>query len=273
MNRAVRRRIASRLRAACLVAASLTLAAGRTSVTAQSIQLRPVADTSLSETAPNNNLGGQSFTTAGVTQNNTKTRALYQFDIAGNIPATSLITSVELLFEVTRQPVDGYAIGTFGLHRMLVPWGEGNKVTANPNFPGQGAPATFGEATWLSSIHGGTLWSQPGGAPGVDFVAETSASQVVYSIANSPYSFGFTAQIAADVQYWLDHPGENFGWMLMVEPESVAFTARRFGSREDGVNAPLLRIQYQAVPEPASLATIALLVALAWTRPRTGKRA
>jgi hypothetical protein len=232
----------------------------------QSIELRPVADTSLSETVPNNNLGAATFTTAGVTQNNTRTRALYQFDIAGSIPANSLITSAELLLEITRQPADGYAIGTFGLHRVLVPWGEGNKVAANPNFPGQGAPATLGEATWLSSIHGATLWSLPGGAPGVDFVASSSASQVVYSIANSPYSFGLTVQLAGDVQYWLDHPAENFGWMLIDEAESVAFTARRFGSREGGVNAPKLLIQYQPVPEPALLVAGALLLALGRTR-------
>lgn len=237
---------------------------------AQSVTLRPVADTSLSETAPNNNLGAQLFTTAGVTQNNTKTRVLYQFDIAANIPAGSLITSVELVLEVTRQPADGYAIGSFGLHRMLVSWGEGNKVAANPNNPGQGAPASSGEATWLQRLHGVASWSAPGGAAGTDFAAATSASQVVYTVGNSPYSFGFTSAIAADVQAWLDAPLQNFGWMLLVEPESEAFTARRFGSREDALNAPLLHIQYEPVPEPASLASLGCLLGLAWLGRRRG---
>ena len=237
---------------------------------AQFITLRPVADTSLSETAPNNNLGAQTFTTAGVTQNNTKTRALYQFDIAGNIPAGSLITSVELLLEVTRQPADGYAIGTFGLHRVLVPWGEGNKITANPNNPGQGAPASAGEATWLQRQHGIAAWASPGGAPGTDFIAMSSALQVVYNMANSPYSFGFTSALSADVQTWLDNPSQNFGWMLLVEPETDAFTARRFGAREDSINAPRLILQYEPVPEPACLSALGCLIGLALLRRNRG---
>ena len=48
----------------------------------------------------------------------------------------------------------------------------------------------------------------------------------------------------ADVQYWLDHPQSNFGWMLICQTESENFTARRFGSRENTNKSPFLTIQF-----------------------------
>ena len=50
----------------------------------------------------------------------------------------------------------------------------------------------------------------------------------------------------ADVQLWLDHPEQNFGWMLKTEEEQSNFTARRFGSREleDPFESPQLTITY-----------------------------
>jgi hypothetical protein len=57
----------------------------------------------------------------------------------------------------------------------------------------------------------------------------------------------------ADVQGWLNNPKSNFGWMLISESEDTRFTARRFGSREDPNNAPLLDVQYVLVPEPRPL--------------------
>ena len=49
----------------------------------------------------------------------------------------------------------------------------------------------------------------------------------------------------ADVQAWLENPSTNFGWLIKDEIESSATTARRFGSREDAVNSPRLRIEYE----------------------------
>lgn len=223
---------------------------------ADSLTLRPVADTTLVETAPNNNLGGQTFSNAGTTQNFTKNRALFRFDVTG-IPNGSVVQSASLVFEVTKQPVDGYAPADFGLHRMLVAWGEGNKIAADPRSPGQGALATAGEATWNSpAAMTGAIWAAPGGQLGTDFVAANSAGQTIYSTANSPYFFT-SSQLAADVQLWLDNPGGNFGWMLRANDEGPNFTARRFGSREDAINAPQLILQYSAVPEPSALVLLA----------------
>ncbi len=227
------------------------------STRADSVTLRPVADTTLIETAPNNNLGGQPFANSGTTQNFTKNRALFRFDVSA-IPTGAQVDSVSLAFEVTRQPVDGYAPADFGLHRMLVSWGEGVQTTANPGSPGQGAPASPGEATWLARFaQTGPNWAAPGGLAGTDFAAASSAGQSIYSVANSPYFFT-SSQLAADVQLWLANPSENFGWMLLANNEGPNFTARRFGSREDAINAPQLIVQFTAVPEPSSLVLAAM---------------
>lgn len=226
------------------------------SARADSLTLRPVADTTLIETAPNNNLGGQTFANAGTTQNFTKNRALFRFDVSA-MPNGSVVQSASLVFEVTRQPVDGYAPADFGLHRMLVAWGEGNKTASNPGSPGQGAPASRGEATWNSpAALTGITWAAPGGQSGTDFAAVNSAGQTIYSTANSPYFFT-SSQLAADVQLWLDNPGGNLGWMLLANDEGPNFTARRFGSREDAINAPQLILQYSAVPEPSAMVLLA----------------
>ena len=238
------------------------------SARADSVTLRPVADTTLIETAPNNNLGGQTFANSGTTQNFTKNRALFRFDVSA-IPTAAQVDSVSLAFEVTRQPVDGYAPADFGLHRMLVSWGEGTKTTANPGSPGQGAPASPGEATWLARFaQTGPNWAAPGGLAGTDFAVASSAGQSIYSVANSPYFFT-SSQLAADVQLWLANPSANFGWMLLANDEGPNFTARRFGSREDGINAPQLLVQFTAVPEPSSLVLAALAVSWLARRVRS----
>ena len=219
------------------------------------VTLRPVADTSLLETVPNNNLGGQSFLAAGTTQNNTKTRGLLLFDFT-QIPVNTTISAVTLQVEVTQQPADGYAISAFGLHRMLVSWGEGNKIAANPLSPGQGAPATAGEATWNQRFVGTTPWSLPGAKRDTEFVTAPSSVEVIYNVGSSPYHFQSTAELVADVQSWVNDPQGNHGWMLMTEAEGTPFTARRFGSREDVSRAPLLTVEFSVVPEPGTLALL-----------------
>jgi len=48
----------------------------------------------------------------------------------------------------------------------------------------------------------------------------------------------------ADVQLWLLNPAANVGWLLISEPESTPFSARRIGSREHTNNTPVLNIEY-----------------------------
>ena len=219
---------------------------------AASTSVIPIADTTLSENWPSNNLGGLTFVNSGTTQNFTKNRGLYKFDVAAAIPAHSRINSARLVVEVTKQPADDQHSSDFGLHRMLQPWGEGNKISpTNSVNQGQGSPATDGEATWYYRFAFTNSWAAPGAAPTNDYVAAASAAQTVYGLIDSPYTWGSTAQMIADVQFWLDNPSANFGWALVCQAEATDFTARRFASREDTNYPPSLNIDF--IPPPQIL--------------------
>jgi hypothetical protein len=206
-----------------------------------------VADTSLLEVSPTNNLGGYPGMNAGTTQEYKKTRALTRFDLS-SLPTNTIILSAMLQIEVTRQPDEPPNHTTFGLHRMLRPWGEGNKSPTGQQ-AGKGLPASPGEATWECAFHPTNAWSTPGGAPDIDFSSVESSSQFIYGTAASPYRFETSPELVADVTTWVRQPTANFGWMLLCNEESVNFTARRFSTREDTVNAPpFLELQYLVPP-------------------------
>lgn len=226
----------------------LTLSFSPIVAKADTVYLRPSADTTLHEYFPDNNLGAQIHFNAGTTQNGPRTRGLMAFDIAAAIPPGSTINSVSLTLEVVGQPVDGDAPSNFGLHRMLVGWGEG-AGSGNPPFLGR--PAMPGEANWTHRLAGSTPWAAPGGLAGVDFMAQFSSDTFIYGVNFSPYLFDTTARLVADVQLWLDQPAQNFGWMLLTQSENEIFSARRFASREDPFRAPQLLIDFTPVPEPA----------------------
>jgi hypothetical protein len=80
---------------------------------------------------------------------------------------------------------------------------------------------------------------------GFDTLETASASAFVYGTLESPYQFGPSEPMRHDVQSWIDNPSSNFGWLLRSTSEASPKTARRFGSREDFLNTPLLRIEYE----------------------------
>src|SRR5436190_3400612 len=88
-------------------------------IRAESVILTPVADTTLIETEPGNNLGGAAIVNSGTTQNFTRNRGLFRFDISGQIPLGSRITKVDFVVEVTGQPKEEQWSSSFGLHRLL----------------------------------------------------------------------------------------------------------------------------------------------------------
>jgi hypothetical protein len=207
----------------------------------------PVADTSLLEVGPTNNLGGYPGMNAGTTQEFKKTRALTRFDFS-SLPTNSVILSAVLQIEVTRHPDEPPNNTTFGLHRMLRPWGEGNKAPAGQQ-AGKGLPASPGEATWECAFHPTNAWTVPGGAPDVDYSSVESSSQFIYGTGDSPYRFETTPELVADITAWVENPAANFGWMLLCNEESVNFTARRFSTREDVLNSPpFLEVEYLVPP-------------------------
>src|SRR6185295_11004379 len=163
---------------------------------AVSLTLIPSADTSLIEIAPTNNNGGQAWLLSGKIQNDVyRVRALMKFDFS-TLPTNATVLAAALKVEVTRQPGDGLANSPFGLHRMLRPWGEGNKVATT--VPGQGLPATDGEATWRHAFFPTNEWTIPGAASGVDFSDIESSFQFVYGTGQSPYRFESTPELVAD---------------------------------------------------------------------------
>jgi hypothetical protein len=211
---------------------------------AETLFLYPSADTSIMEAFPGNNFGGNEFFNSGTTQNFTTNRGLLKFDIAEVLPAKAKILAVSLTLEVVGSSVAGDLPSSFVLHRLLQDWGEGNKAGHPPQQPYLGQPATDGEATFLYRFASTNQWDTPGASPGVDYVAEFSADTFVYGENFSPYTFDSTERLVADVEHWIAHTNENFGWMLISRDETNDFTARRFASREDPPRAPLLTVEY-----------------------------
>jgi len=215
---------------------------------AATADLIPSGDTTLSENYASNNFGAMTFLNSGTTQNLTKNRGLLRFDLGGEVPALSRITNAWLTVEVLKQPADGYAFADFGLHRLLRSWGEGTKQTP-PATPGSGtgAPAGTNEACWLTPLAFSTnLWTGSG-AQG-DFLLGSSSTTTIYGIGDSPYTFFATPAMLEDLQMWLDNPASNFGWALVCEDETLLFTARRFGSRENEQFAPVLHLEFEPPP-------------------------
>jgi hypothetical protein len=230
---------------------------------AEVVALAPAHDTTLIEVQPDRNNGGEGWVNAGTTQNGQRNRGLFQWDFTGVIPPDANILSVSLALQVTRVPGCGRVDSSFSMYPMLRAWGEGDKIALD-NRGGQGAPATPGEATWNERFFATASWGAPGGAPGVDFAASASASQFIYDIGRSPYTFASDSGLLTDVQNWVKNPQTNFGWILISDDEATPFTARRFGSREDPLgNGPILTVDFQIVPEPGTFAlTAAGLISL-----------
>lgn len=220
------------------------------------VTLIPSADTTLIEHAPDSNLGGQKYFSAGSTGLTppTRNRGLFRFDVAGAVPAGARIQAVNLTLSVVHQPSNGDNPSPFVLRKMLKPWGEGNKPLEEGGSPGLGEAATAGEATWQDRFaFSGQPWTRPGGQAPEDFSPAITAEVYIYGTADSPYLLPSTPALVADTQSWLDQPAVNYGWILMTEAEAQPYTARRFGSREDPDNAPQLEIHFLIEPKILSV--------------------
>jgi hypothetical protein len=209
------------------------------------IHLTPIADTSLLESNPDNNLGGLASVPAGTTPSG-RSRALFRFDLAV-IPSNAAITAVEFSIAAVTQNSQ-HPASIFALNRLLRNWGEGTGSLSNG-----GDPATTNAATWNNRLHPATPWSSPGAAFGLDYVMAFSATNFIDALTN--YTFQSTPAKVADVQLWLINPGANFGWIFMTQSEATNFTVRRFATREDATQAPTLTVHYALAPviSPVSL--------------------
>ena len=212
--------------------------AGVRSASATIINLTPSKDNTLyefdaKEGDVSNALGLHFF--AGMTAMSELRRGVLAFDIAGQIPAGSTITAVNLSMNMSRTALETARI--VELHKLLADWGEGTSQA--PGEEGDGAPATPNDATWPHRLFDTIFWTNEGG----DFSATVSASQSIGAIGQYTWT---SAQMVADVQSWLDDPGSNFGWLVLGD-ESTNLTAKRFDSRESA-SPPMLIIQFTPPP-------------------------
>lgn len=160
-------------------------------------------------------------------------RGLLRFDIAAAVPPGAHIVAASLTLNVTQ--TNAFVPTLAHAHRVLAAWGEGNSVAVGGG--GGGALAAAGDATWLHGSYPNVPWTNVGG----DFaaVAAWDLSMPSFGTVSSPTSPG----IAADVQFWLDHPNQNFGWLLKTD-ETSSLTAHRIDSRESAGSPPTLSITY-----------------------------
>jgi hypothetical protein len=213
--------------ASLFIAASMTFADGAAAAT---VNLGPIKDNTLIQ-APigNSNGAGDGIYSGrvGALGDSTLRRALLAFDLS-SIPAGSTVNSVTLRLEMAQSQNELDRL--FTLHRVSADWGEEGSLGS-----GTGSPAETGDATWLFRFFSTQAWTTPGG----DFTAAPSASQVVSAIG--PYEWT-GAGLVADVEFWLDNPASNFGWLLLGD-ESTSFTVRKFYSRQ-GLTPPVLTVDF-----------------------------
>ena len=217
-------------------------------------------DNTIFQSNVNNSLGAGQAIFAGTNGQSSPRRGLIDFDIANSIPAGSTINSVQLTLFLNQVGSAATSNPTIRLCRLANDWGEGTagNSTNGVSGIGQGFAAGDGDATWNArhfSATTPTLWNTAGG----DFAATDSAAlAIVGTTLNTPYTWGSTPALVADVQSWLNNPASNFGWMLKSDDELSASSVRGFWTREavrTGQIAfvPQLQVTYTAVPEPAGM--------------------
>ena len=164
-------------------------------------------------------------------------RGTVAFDIAGNVPAAATVDSVTLTLNLSR--LKTATLRTVSLHKVLADWGEGTSSSGG----GKGATATTNDATWLHRFFSGSTWTSAGG----DYSGGASGSQSVGGFGNYSWT---SAQMASDVQGWLDNSSTNFGWIIIGD-EVTSKSIKWFHSREasSAANRPVLSVTY-TVPPP-----------------------
>ncbi len=177
-------------------------------------------------------------------------RSLLAFDLS-SIPSGSEINGAVLRLEQTRTVSPAL---TIAVHRLLTPWGEGASNSGSPG--GRGDLAQTGDATWRFSRFPSVAWANEGG----DFAPQESASERFFD--NGSYEIAGQG-LVADVQLWLESPGQNFGWILVGNEAAGSGTARRFESRESLNSMARPRLIVDFVP-PAGLANAVAVPTGGW---------
>ncbi len=182
-------------------------------------------------------------------------RGLVQFNLS-SIPVGSVVTSASLQLYL----MQGQGGVEVTLHRTLASWGEGTSAGGM----GRGSASTPGDATWIHRFFSNQFWTTPGG----DFVNAPSGTTMLSS--NGPFHTWSGAGVANDLQFWVNNPGQNFGWTLRGD-EGTRQTAERWASSEAAGGAefwPTLTVTY-VIPGPGAAAMGGLVLLAASRRRRS----
>ncbi|MBX3464000.1 MAG: DNRLRE domain-containing protein [Planctomycetes bacterium] len=221
-------------RAPIAAALTLLLAAGADLAAQTTVTIPCAADNTLYEDVAGSVSNGKgSGIFVGVNGIGMKLRTVLRFDVAAALPANASIVSARLTVQSTQSQYTP-SLAVTG-HRLLQDWGEGNSIApAGGGFGGSSSP---GDATWIHTFYPGSFWTNAGG----DFApASFTISMPRLGVAQS----SATPDAVADVQFWLDNPAQNFGWLLKTN-EAVVGAARRLASRESATGTkPTLTVQY-----------------------------
>jgi hypothetical protein len=215
----------------------------------QTITFSPGKDNTLYEESVNSNAKGQNIFTGKTAPQGgpSNRRALLSFPLSASLPPTGGITVVSATLTLyCNRSVSGPS--NVSLHKLLADWGEGTS-DAGSSADGLGVAPTANDATWQDRFYNVNPWATPGG----NFTATASATTPVDG-QGVTYSWS-SAQLAADVQGWVNNPSTNFGWIVIGDEVTIT-TAKRFGSRENPTPAfrPVLTITYLG-PVPVTLSS------------------
>ena len=169
-------------------------------------------------------------------------RALIEFDVSGNLIASSTITSAALTLECTEDASSGAE--TFNLQRLTTAWVEGS---TNVGLAGIGSAAAPGDVTWNEASSGAINWTSNGG----DFSGAVSSSTSVN--ANGSYTWPTSAGMVSDIQSWLNTPANNHGWILRTNEAGSQRSVKWFASRTsaNASNRPSLSVTFRRPLPPA----------------------
>ena len=185
-------------------------------------------DNSIYSESDNSSGVGQLY--SGNTCSGNTRRALIQFDVAAILPIGAVVTDVTLTLNCNNVSMSAVP-NDYSIHVLSVEWGEGASTGG-----GLGTAAIAPDATWTDAMFGTDTWGVPGG----DFVALSSATTTLPDVVGD--ASWSSVGMVTDVQNWLSNPSTNFGWILIGD-EAGTCSARRFGSKDEGVE-PVLEVTY-----------------------------
>ena len=170
-------------------------------------------------------------------------RAVFQFDVESALPNPVDIQDISLTLTVI-QSGDGGAQNV-SLHRVLSDWGEGTSSASG----GQGDLSSDNDATWIHTFYPSAEWGVPGG----HFVANPSATLELGS--SGTFVIENQLGLLADLEFWIENPDQNFGWILLGDESGRDKTVQKIGSRENNTESqrPQLAVTYLDPALPVEL--------------------